>query len=78
MRVTNTKINAFGGYDYTYSIRCDICGGFLTNNVKKHKDFGKPAEFMSCGEEWMQALTEGWIGDHETIICKDCLKSIGR
>ena len=77
MRHTKTYINKFGGRDYRYSISCDICGEFLKNNVKRHKDFGKPAEFLTCGEEWLKALSAGWIGDQDTVICTKCIKSIG-
>lgn len=78
MRHTKTYINKFGGRDYRYSFSCDICGEFLKNQVKGCEDYGKPAEFLSCGGEWIYALTNGWIGDHDTIICPKCLKSIGK
>lgn len=78
MRKTRTIINSHRGYDYRYSVHCDICGEFLTNNVNGREGYGKPAEFLSCGEEWIHALTNGWIGDHDTIICPKCLKSIGK
>lgn len=76
MRKVKVSFNQHGGRDYRYLICCDICGEFLKNNAKKSPAYGQPAEFLSCGEEWLKAQAAGWICDHDTAICTKCLKSI--
>lgn len=58
-----------------YSIKCDICGEPLMLQHGKQMVLG---EFLSCGEEEMNAELRGWIVAGRTAICVDCLKSLGK
>lgn len=57
-----------------YSIKCDICGQPLMIKQRKKKILG---EFLSWGQEEMEAEVRGWIVEGKTAICTECLKSIG-
>ena len=75
MRKTVTSRNLHGGYDYRYSIVCDLCHKPLQRTVKKES---YTAEFLTCGEETLSALAVGWIVEGTTAICNNCLDSIGK
>ena len=68
-----SKIQGCRGVN-VYSIKCDICGNPLMLGKGKKKVIG---EFLSWGQEEMEAEARGWICEGGTEICVDCLKSIG-
>ena len=76
MRMTRQKKNTFGGNDFFYSIKCDVCGSSLKMPAKKNKPEEEMA-FRTCGEEKLSALARGWIVEGNTAICDCCLKTLG-
>ena len=59
MRETIQSTNLYGGYDFKYRIKCDICGEYIMNPTRRGKDC-TPREFLTCGEDDLCAISKGW------------------
>lgn len=72
MRETIQNHNPYNGYDFRYRIKCNYCGEYIWTHSRGRDRL--PREFLTCGEDELCAIQNGWFVGDGRHVCPKCVE----